>query len=110
MQRPGYRVHFVRTGTTIYAVLVGLALLQAPDAPAPDAGLLRALIGMDQLGIGVGDETTVKDDMRAAITTLSSQRAMYGETVAAEEPSPLREFDRWWRRGSTAWPAPPVTC
>jgi hypothetical protein len=23
MQRPGYRVHFVRKGTTIYAVLVG---------------------------------------------------------------------------------------
>jgi len=58
-----------------------LSLLRGPEAPAPDAVLLRALIGIGQLGLGKGDEEVVMRDLRAAITALSGERARYGETV-----------------------------
>ena len=58
-----------------------LSLLRGPEAPAPDAALLRALIGMGQLGLGQGDEKVVKSDVRAAIAALSRERVTYGETV-----------------------------
>ncbi|WP_316197049.1 hypothetical protein [Bradyrhizobium sp. SZCCHNS3053] len=58
-----------------------LKLLATPEAPAPDAEFLRAVVGMAQLGLGKGDADAVKQDVRAAIFALARHRATYGETV-----------------------------
>jgi hypothetical protein len=58
-----------------------IAALDTSVAGMPDSALLKALVGMARLAIGKGSKETVKHDVRDAVTQLSKQRAVYGETV-----------------------------